>query len=143
MTRRPAFAIPLTAAILCACQTVPYTGRHHLMLISQGEEKQLGAQAYQETLKKSKLSTDQDKIAILRRVGHRLARAADKPDYQWEFSLIQEDKTINAWCLPGGKVAVYTGLWPIAKDEDGLAVVLGHEIAHALARHGAERMSEG
>src|SRR5439155_23436792 len=99
MARRAAFAISLIAAILCACQTVPYTGRHHLMLVSQGEEKQLGAQAYQETLKKSKLSTDQDKIAILRRVGHRLARDADKPDYQWEFNLIQEDKTINAWCL--------------------------------------------
>src|SRR6185436_5825088 len=64
-------------------------------------------------------------------------------DFNWEFNLIEEDKTVNAWCLPGGKVAVYTGLLPVAKDETGLAVVMGHEIAHALARHGAERMSQG
>jgi len=127
----------------CACQTVPYTGRSHVILVSQAEEKQLGLQAYQETLKKSKLSSDHEKVEMLRRVGHRLARAANKPDFQWEFNLIVEDKTINAWCLPGGKVAVYTGLLPVSQDEDGLAVVLGHEIAHALARHGAERMSQG
>jgi predicted Zn-dependent protease len=127
---------------MCACQTVPYTGRSHLILVSQDEEKQLGLRAYQETLKKSKLSNDHEKVEMLRRVGHRLARAANKPDFQWEFNLIVEDKTINAWCLPGGKMAVYTGLLPVSQDEDGLAVVLGHEIAHALARHGSERMSQ-
>lgn len=113
------------------------------MLISAAEEKKMGEQAYQETLKKSKLSTDPEKLSTLRQVGYRLAKAANKPDFQWEFNLIEEDKTINAWCLPGGKVAVYTGIWPVMKDADGLAVVLGHEISHALARHGAERMSQG
>jgi len=134
----------LTAIVLAmGCQTVPYTGRSHLILVSSGEEKALGLQAYQDTLKKAKLSTDPEKLQMLRRVGHRLARAADRPDFQWEFNLIEDDKTVNAWCLPGGKVAVYTGIWPVMKDEDGLAVVLGHEISHALARHGAERMSQG
>ncbi|MBI4386309.1 MAG: M48 family metallopeptidase [Elusimicrobia bacterium] len=125
------------------CQTVPYTGRSHLLLISASEENALGTQAYQETLRKAKLSGDSEKINLLRRVGHRLAKAADKPNFQWEFNLIEDEKMINAFCLPGGKVAVYTGIWPVMQDEDGLAVVLGHEIAHALARHGAERMSQG
>jgi predicted Zn-dependent protease len=80
---------------------------------------------------------------MVRRVGERLAAAADKPDYKWEFNLIDDPKTVNAWCLPGGKVAVYSGILPVTQDENGLAVVLGHEISHALARHGAERMSQG
>ena len=144
MSNRQAAALlgPLFA-LLAGCQTVPYTGRSHMILVSQDQEKQMGLSAYQDTLKKSKLSFDHDKVDMIRRVGHRLARAADKPDFQWEFNLIDDPKTINAWCLPGGKVAVYSGLLPVAQDEDGLAVVLGHEIAHALARHGAERMSQG
>jgi len=136
-------ALLLAAAAAAGCQTVPYTGRSHMLLVSSSEEKSLGEQAYRETLKKSKLSGDQEKIGILRKVGHRLSKAADRPDFQWEFNLIEEEKTINAWCLPGGKMAVYSGIWPVMQDEDGLAVVLGHEIAHALARHGAERMSQG
>ncbi|HVE12286.1 MAG TPA: M48 family metallopeptidase [Elusimicrobiota bacterium] len=133
-------ALPLA---LAACQTVPYTGRHHLLLVSQGEEKSLGLQAYQDTLKKAKLSTDHENVELIRRIGRRLAAVADRPDFQWEFNLIDDPKTVNAFCLPGGKVAVYSGILPVAKGEDGLAVVMGHEIAHALARHGSERMSQG
>ncbi|HAH06289.1 MAG TPA: peptidase M48 family protein [Elusimicrobia bacterium] len=141
---RPSHAFPLLAAAwLAACQTVPYTGRSHMMLVSQGEESQLGEQSYKETLTKATLSTDSAKIQLIRKVGMRIAKAADRPDFRWEFNLIQDDKTINAWCLPGGKVAFYTGILPITRDEDGIAVVMGHEIAHALARHGAERMSQG
>ncbi|MBI3549107.1 MAG: M48 family metallopeptidase [Elusimicrobia bacterium] len=103
----------------------------------------MGEQAYAETLKKSKVSADQQKVSVVRQVGYRLAKAADKPDFQWEFNVIEDDKQINAWCLPGGKVAFYTGILPVTQDEDGIAVVMGHEIAHALARHGAERMSQG
>ena len=77
----------------------------------------------------------------MQQVGKRIAAAANKPDYQWEFTVIDDPKQANAFCLPGGKVAVYTGIFPIAKDEAGLATVIGHEVAHALARHGAERMS--
>lgn len=128
---------------LAACKTTPYTHRRQLVLVGAGEEKQLGMTSYQEALSKAKLSTDAAAVAMVRRVGARLAKAADKPDFQWEFNLIDDPKTVNAWCLPGGKVAVYSGILPVTQDENGLAVVLGHEISHALARHGAERMSQG
>jgi predicted Zn-dependent protease len=128
--------------LLTACQTVPLTGRHQLIIVSEEEELGLGAAAYKKTLTSSKLSTDAATTAMVRRVGERIAKAADRPDYKWEFNLV-EDKTPNAFCLPGGKVVVYTGILPYTKDETGLAVVMGHEVAHALARHGAERMSTG
>ena len=137
--------LALSAAVsvlITACETVPVTGRHQLMLISPGEELSLGEEAYKKTLKSSKLSPDQAATEMVRRVGERIAKAADRPDYKWEFNLV-EDKTPNAFCLPGGKVVVYTGILPITKDETGLATVVGHEVAHALARHGAERMSTG
>jgi predicted Zn-dependent protease len=130
-------------AVLCGCRTVPYTHRPQLNLISAGEETQLGLTQYQKSLSQAKLSTDAEAVAMVRRVGERLAKAADKPDYQWEFNLIDDPKTVNAWCMPGGKVAVYSGILPVTRDENGLAVVLGHEISHALARHGSERMSQG
>jgi len=130
------------AMLVVACQTVPLTGRHQLVLITPEEELSLGEEAYKKTLKESKLSGDQSATAMVRRVGERIAKAANRPDYKWEFNLV-ENKTPNAFCLPGGKVVVYTGILPFTKDETGLAVVMGHEVAHALARHGAERMSTG
>ena len=135
------FCLLLSVNLLPACQTVPVTGRRGLMLVGVGQEREMGEKSYRETLAKSKLSTDEKALAMVRRAGKRLADASGS-DFAWEFNLIVEDKTINAWCMPGGKVAVYTGLLPVAKDEAGLAVVMGHEIAHALARHGAERMSQ-
>jgi len=132
----------MLALLAAACQTVPLTGRQQIMLISPGEELSLGEAAYKKTLTEAKLSPDQAATDMVRRVGLRIAAAANRPDYQWEFTLI-EDKTPNAFALPGGKVAVYTGILPLTKDETGLAVVMGHEVAHALARHGAERMSTG
>jgi predicted Zn-dependent protease len=134
--------LALSVAVVSGCSTVPYTGRHNLILISAKEEAKMGEEAYEQTLKEARLSTDTVKLEMLRRVGERLAKAAERPDFDWEFNLIQKDKVVNAFCLPGGKIAVYTGLLPISKDETGLAVVVGHEIAHALARHGAERMSQ-
>lgn len=142
MNRSIAAAV-LLASAFGACRTVPYTNRRQLVLVSAGEEQQLGLTSYQQALAQSKLSTDQAATALVRRVGERLAKAADKPDYQWEFNLLDDPKTVNAWCLPGGKVAVYSGILPVTQDEAGLAVVLGHEISHALARHGGERMSQG
>lgn len=135
-------AAGLAGITLLGCQSVPITGRHQLVLISQEEELSLGEEAYKKTLKESKVSQDQASIAMMRRVGQRIAAAADRPDYHWEFTLL-ENKTPNAFALPGGKVAVFTGILPITQDETGLAVVLGHEVAHALAHHGAERMSTG
>jgi len=110
-------------------------------------------QQYSEVLKKSKLSNDTSKVQMVRRVGGRIAGAAesflresgmagDISLYKWEFNLIEDDKMVNAWCMPGGKVAVYTGILPITRDETGLAVVVGHEVAHAIAKHGNERMSQ-
>jgi predicted Zn-dependent protease len=140
--RAPTIAAAVLLA-LAACQSVPYTHRSHLVLIPSGEETQLGLTQYQQTLQTAKLSHDPAQVDLVRRVGQRIAAAADRPDYKWEFNVIDDPKTVNAWCLPGGKVAVYTGILPVTKDENGLAVVLGHEVSHALARHGAERMSQG
>jgi predicted Zn-dependent protease len=130
------------AVLLTACATTPYTHRKQLMMVSEPQEDQMGLQAYDEVLKKSKISTDPAGNAMLKRVGSRIAAAAEKPDFQWQFTLIDDPKTVNAFCLPGGRVAVYTGILPITQDENGLAVVLSHEVAHALARHGAERISD-
>jgi len=139
---------------LYACATVPVTGRKQLDLVPDSELLTMSYSEYTTVMKKSKLSTDQDKVDMVRRVGKRIATAAEDflvkeglgsevKNYKWEFNLIQDDKTVNAWCMPGGKVAVYTGLLPVTRDETGLAVVVGHEVAHAIAKHGGERMSQG
>ncbi len=144
MTTRRLFPWALGAAVsLAGCQSVPFTGRSHLVLVSQAQEKKLGEDAYKEALTKGKVSTDQEKVGMIRRIGHRISKVSNRPDFQWEFNVIEDDKQINAWCLPGGKVAFYTGILPVTQTEVGNAVVMGHEVAHALARHGAERMSQG
>lgn len=148
----PAVLISAFLFIL-SCATVPLTERKSLNLVPEPQLVSLSLQEYREILKKSKLSKDPVKVAMVKRVGSQIALAAERfmkeaglqdqiKDYQWEFNLIENDKVVNAWAMPGGKVAVYTGILPICKDENGLAVVLGHEIAHVLARHGNERMSQ-
>lgn len=133
--------------LLCAalvgfgCEVVEYTGRSRVSLVSEGEEKKLGVDAYEDILKKTPVSKNQTWQAQLKRVGQRISAAAEKPDYQWEFNVLQ-GKEINAFCLPGGKVAFWEGIMPVTQDDDGIAVVMGHEAAHALARHGAERMTQ-
>lgn len=136
-------ALAALALFVAACQSVPYTNRSRVLLVSASEEKKLGEQAYADVLKKGKVSTDRTQVELLRKVGRRLAKVADKPDFHWEFNLLEDDKQINAFCLPGGKVAFYTGILPVTAGEEGIAVVMSHEIAHALARHGGERMSQG
>jgi len=137
-----------------ACSTVPVTGRSGLHLVSNSQLASMAVDQYQQTLKESKLSTDQAKTAMVREVGISIANAAEdflkrsgRTDlagtFNWEFNLIEDDKTVNAWVLPGGKAAVYTGILKYTQTETGLAVVLGHEVAHALANHGNERMSQG
>jgi predicted Zn-dependent protease len=132
----------LACVAIAACQTVPITGRSQLLLLSEADEMQMGLQAYREVVQKSKLSTDPVTNDMVKRVGTRIAAATGRPDLPWEFTVI-EDRQANAFALPGGKVAVYTGILPITRDEAGLAAVLSHEVAHAVARHGAERMSQG
>ncbi len=124
-----------------AGETVPVTGRSQLMLLPEGTEVEMGLTAYREVLSKGKVSADSTLNAQVTRVGRRIAEATGK-NYQWEFRVL-EDKQANAFCLPGGKVAVYTGILPLTQDDAGLAAVLGHEVSHAIARHGGERVSQG
>jgi len=136
--------VSLSAALLfiASCVSAPYTGRNQLMLVSENQEVTSGQQAYRQILRDSVLTNDAETLRIVRTVGERIAQAANKPDYKWDFRVINDPETVNAFCVPGGKVAVYTGIFPIARDEAGLAVVLGHEVAHALLRHAGERMSQ-
>jgi len=140
--------------VLGACSTVPITGRRQLSLVSDSEVIGLAQQQYQQVLDTSKVISSGTQAAMVKRVGQRVQQAVETyfrqqnqsqqlDGYQWEFNLIQDDTQQNAWCMPGGKVVVYTGILPITQDENGLAVVMGHEIAHAVAKHGSERMSQG
>jgi predicted Zn-dependent protease len=141
------------AVVLLACSTVPITGRKQLNLIPQPEMLSMSYQEYGTFLKENKISADRQGTALVKKVGGNIQKAVETyfaqhtmsdalKEYRWEFNLV-ESKEVNAWCMPGGKVVVYTGILPVTKDETGLAVVLGHEIAHAVAEHGNERMSQG
>jgi len=132
------------AMIVTGCTTNPETGRHQLNLISGGEEMKLGLTSFDQLKKETPISHDPAANALVQKVGRRIAAVvpkSDLPNAQWEF-VVFESKEANAFCLPGGKVGVYTGLLPITQNEAGLATVLGHEIAHAALHHGSERMSE-
>ncbi len=124
------------------CHTTPIAGRRQVLLVPEKQEVAMGVDAYEDILKKETLSTNPQYVEMVERVGRRIAAVAGKPDYQWEFKVIASQQT-NAFALPGGKVAFYEGILPICQTEAGLAVVMSHEIAHALARHGGERMSHG
>ncbi|MCZ8020642.1 MAG: M48 family metallopeptidase [Cyclobacteriaceae bacterium] len=136
------------------CATVPVTGRSQLSLVSNSEIIPMAAQQYGEVIKKGPLSNNKEQTDLVKRVGVKIQKAVEQymaqqglssqvDGFAWEFNLIEDDKTVNAWCMPGGKVAFYTAILPICKDEVGVAVVMGHEVAHAIANHGRERMSNG
>ena len=127
--------------VLSGCSTVPYTQRSQLIMISSSEELALGNQAASEVFKNEKESHDPKYAGPVTEVGKRIAAAADQPSFNWEYHVVDNPKTANAFCLPGGKIFVYTGLFKYALNNDQLAVVIGHEAAHAIARHGAERVS--
>lgn len=158
MGRRRGGARRLAAGLLllllaAACATVPITGRRQLSLIPAPSLYALSFDQYRQFLSENRESRDPAATAMVRRCGERIQRAVERffaeqgqpqrlSGYQWEFHLIESEE-VNAWCMAGGKVVVYTGLLPVARDETGLAVVMGHEIAHAVAEHGNERMSQG
>lgn len=129
------------AAAVSGCVRAPGTARDQFIYISEEKEMAMGVGAYRELLRKAPVSDDPELNELVNRVGNRIAAVANKPEYQWEFAIIRDDRTINAFALPGGKVAVFTGILKITKNENGLATVIGHEVAHALQRHGAERYS--
>jgi metalloendopeptidase OMA1, mitochondrial len=124
------------------CITIPETGKQALILTSPAYENQLGFDGYKEVISQSKISKDPGSNQILVRVGGRIAQATARSDYKWEFNLI-ESKEQNAWCMPGGKIAVYTGILPAMYNEAGMAAVMGHEVAHATLRHAGQRISQG
>jgi len=141
-----------TVLFLFSCSTVPITGRKQFNMIPAGEMLAMSSRQYGDFLKEHNKSSNQQATAMVRRVGKNIQQAVtqflvkhNRADllrgYNWEFNLVT-DKQANAWCMPGGKVVVYTGILPITKNENGLAVVMGHEIAHAIAGHGSERMSQ-
>lgn len=138
--------------VAAACATVPVTGRKQLNLIPAGEMLATSYQQYDQFLAENKLSTDAKNAALVKKVGGNIKNAVEKyfrdhgqadalAGYEWEFNLVQSDE-VNAWCMPGGKVVFYEGILPICQDEKGIAVVMGHEVAHAVAEHGNERMSQ-
>lgn len=155
MSTRGAAPLVLAGIVLMVasgCETNPYTGRSQLLMTSISQEMQLGEQAYAQVKNDPnvRLSRDPREVEPVKRVAGRIIEAAKRSKYaamakqfEWEVSVIKDDKTANAFALPGGKIAVYTGIFPVAKTEAGLAAVMGHEVVHALARHGAERMSQG
>ena len=148
---RPIMMLLALSLLLAACATVPLTGRRQLSLIPDNQMNAMSFQQYDQVLAESRLSTNTEQTAMIKRVGTRIQKAVEDylaqqgqsshiDGYAWDFNLIESDQ-VNAWCMPGGKVAFYTGILPICEDETGVAVVMGHEIAHAIAEHGAERMS--
>jgi predicted Zn-dependent protease len=144
----------LIFALFCFdCATVPVTGRRQLSLVSNSEILPMSFDSYKSVLDSSKLSTNKQQVDMVKRVGANIQKAVEEymaqnnwsghlQGYDWDFNLIEAD-VVNAWCMPGGKVAFYTGIMPVCQDEAGVAVVMGHEVAHAIANHGAERMSQG
>jgi len=146
-------AIAIMSVLLYNCSTVPITGRKRVNFVSDAQVLPTSFAQYTGFLAQHKLSKDAAKTAEIKEVGSRISKAVDRymrangmeseaNNYRWEFNLV-EDKTVNAWCMPGGKVVFYTGILPIAKNENGIAAIMGHEIAHAFAKHGQERMSQG
>ena len=144
--------VVVVVAVVVACSTVPITGRSQLNLFPESQMAEMGLTNYKSFLDSAKLSSNSGQTAMVKRVGNNIAAAVENymkengfesqlANFQWEFNLVDDD-TPNAWCMPGGKVVFYTGILPYTKTEDGLAVVMGHEIAHAVARHGNERMSQ-
>lgn len=139
--------------LFAECSTVPITGRKRVNFVSDAQVLPASFNQYSNFIKENKLSGDVEKTNQIKRVGKNISEAVDRfmrangmekeaESYAWEFNLVEE-KTVNAWCLPGGKIVFYTGILPICANEDGIAAVMGHEVAHAFAKHGQERMSKG
>lgn len=126
---------------LSSCVVLPDTGQKKFIVTSTAQEMQMGEEGYKEVISKSKLANKSPNYAVLQRVGSRIAKATGNTEFKWEYNLI-ESKELNAWCMPGGKIAVYTAILPYMKTEAGMAAVLGHEVAHATLRHAGQAMTQ-
>jgi len=153
MRKLPSFLLLIVALVAMRCSSVPMSDRSQLSLISNDKIFPMSFEQYEQVKRESNVVTGTDDARMVKRSGTRIQRAVEQyfadqgqagylDKYQWEFILVENDSTVNAWCMPGGKVAFYTGILPICKDELGLSVVMGHEIAHAIANHGRERISQ-
>ena len=147
------FLILTTVLVVCGCKTNPFTGKKTLALVSNSQILPSSFQQYNKFLSENKVVTGTPEAQMIKSVGQKIAAASQRwlsangysdylKDYKWEYNLV-EDKTVNAWCMPGGKIVFYTGIMPIAQSETGVAAIMGHEVAHALANHGQQRMSAG
>jgi len=143
----------LIISLFTGCKSVPLTGRNQLSLVGNDKIFPMSFSEYEKVKRQANVIKETDQARMIKRVGTRIQRAVEEyfaaqgkssylRDYKWEFILVKDDAMVNAWCMPGGKVAFYTGIMPICKDETGVAVVMGHEIAHAIANHGSERISQ-
>jgi predicted Zn-dependent protease len=139
----PLLAVIPLSAILISCAVVAETGRRQILLVTPEAEMQLGLTEFEKMKGSIPISRDPEVNALVQRVGKRISAVAPLKNAQWEFVVFDQPKVPNAFCLPGGKVGIYTGILPITQNEGGMATVIGHEVAHAVARHGAERISEG
>lgn len=148
---KPFCSLIMFMSMAIGCETVPYTDRSQLVVVPQSQATEMGEQAFQQILSdpKVQLSQSPEEQEAVKRVAERIIQAAkeskfaeDAKVFKWEVTVIKDDQTKNAFALPGGKIAVYTGIFPVAKTDAGLAAILGHEVVHALARHGSERMSQ-
>src|SRR5699024_1777949 len=141
----------LAAFLFVGCATNPFTGQKTLALVPNSQIFPMSFQQYNEFLTENKVVTNTAEARMVKDVGHKIAAAAEKylkangygsylEDYQWDYNLVESEE-VNAWCMPGGKIVIYTGILPITQNEAGIAAVMGHEVAHALANHGQQRMS--
>lgn len=140
-------------ALTMACSTNPFTGKKTLALIPNSQILPMAFQQYDQFLSENKILTGTSDANMINNIGQKISTASERwltangyagylKDYQWEYNLV-DDPTVNAWCMPGGKIVFYTGILPIANGESGVAAIMGHEVAHALANHGQQRMSAG
>lgn len=146
------YTLIISVLLAVACSTVPLTGRKQFTAIPTSQMLSLSNQSYGQVLKEADLSSNSESLQDIRQVGSRVTNAVERyliqnnqsdliDGYEWEYNLIDNDM-LNAWCMPGGKIAFYTGILPVCQDKNGIAVVMAHEISHAIARHGNERMSQ-
>lgn len=134
-------AMIAASLVVLACNKVPYTGRKQFNPIPGALMSSMGKQSYADTLQGATVAAKGEDTQTLQRVGRRISKVANEPRFDWQYTLIEE-ATVNAWCMPGGYIAFYTGILPVLENEAGMAFVMGHEVGHAIAKHGAERVGQ-